>query len=178
MGIIDRIILTIYTFVLAFLSLGVVLLGLSLLPLEWVWTSVHYIYGQWEAALVAAVFLLVSVRLLLAGVRSRGERETIVHHGDMGDIHIALDAVKNLMEKTARHVRGVRGVKVRVSQSGKGLAVFIRAVISPESNVPDVSAQIQERVYAYAKNTVGVELADVKILVENIANDFKKQRVE
>ena len=178
MGIIDRIILSVYTFVLAFLSLGVVLLGLSLLPLEWVWTSVIYIYGQWEAALIAAVFLMVSVRLLLAGLRSRGERETIVHHSDMGDIHISLDAVKNLVEKTARHVRGVRGVKVRVSHTGQGLAVFIRTVISPESNVPDVSAQIQERVYAYAKNTVGVELADVKILVENIANDFKKQRVE
>jgi len=42
-----------------------------------------------------------------------------------------------------------------------------------------VTAEIQQRVTEYVKNTVGVELADMYLLVENISNDFKsKHRVE
>lgn len=179
MGIFDRIILSIYTFLLAFLSLGVIVLSLRLIPLELVGTSLNYIYGQWEAGLVGAVFLLVSVRLLLAGLRSRRGRNTIVHRNEMGDVHISLDAVENLIERAARHVRGVRNVKVDAEHTGSGLKVYLKAVISPESNVPTVTEEIQSRVHEYIKNTVGIELTDMRIYVHNISNDFKaRQRVE
>lgn len=179
MGIIDRIILSIYTILLAFLSLGVILISLQLVSLEQVRTSIHLIYGHWEAGLVAGVFLLVSVRLLLAGLRSRRSGSTIVHHNEMGDIHIALNAVENLVEKAARHVRGVRGVKVKADHTSAGLKLRLKAVISPEGNIPSITAEIQKRVSEYVQNTVGVELADMHIFVENISNDFKsKHRVE
>jgi uncharacterized alkaline shock family protein YloU len=178
MGIIDRVILTIYTFLLALLSLGVVLLALNLISLNFVWTSISFIQGQWEAALIGLVFFLVSIRLLLAGVRSRRGKNTIAHHTEMGDVHITLDAVKNLVEKTSRHIRGVRGIKVLVRQEGQGLKVVIRAVISPESNVPNVGSEIQQRVLEHIKNTVGVESVEIQVFVENISNDFKSKRVE
>ncbi|MPL84347.1 hypothetical protein SDC9_30312 [bioreactor metagenome] len=179
MGIFDRIILSIYTCLLAFLSVGVILLSLRLLSLDLVGTSLRYVYGQWEAGLVGAVFLLVSIRLLLAGVRTQRGKGTIVHHNDFGDVHITLDAVENLVEKTARHIRGVRSTKIKVERNGQQLLVTIKAVVSPESNVPVVSKEIQQRVHEHIKNTVGIELSDVRILVENISNDFKvKQRVE
>lgn len=179
MGIIDRIILSIYTFLLAFLSIVVMLLSWRLIPLEWAGTSLAYVYGQWEASLVGAIFFLVSVRLLLAGLRSRKIKDTIVHHNDMGDVHISLAAVENLIEKVARHMRGVRGIKVKVVLDGPGILVKINAVVSPESHVPTVAGDIQNRVHEYIKNTVGIELADVQVVVENISNDFKtKQRVE
>ena len=179
MGILDRIILSIYTFLLAFLSLGVVLLALNLISLGLVWTSISIIKGQWEAAVIGLLFFFVSIRLLLAGLRSRRNNGTIAHHTSIGDVHITLDAVKNLVEKTARHTRGVRGVKVSVYQEPQGLKVMIRAVVSPESNVPTVGGEIQQRVQDYIKNTVGVELVDIQVLVENISNEFKtKHRVE
>jgi len=179
MGIIDRIILSIYTLFLAFFSMGVILLSLRLISLELIWTGISHISGQWEAGLVGTVFLLISIRLLLAGMRTRLVKDTIVHHNDMGDIHISLDAIKNLVEKTARHTRGVRDVKARIQRDGEGIKVSIKAVVSPEVHVPSVSAELQQRIHEYIKNTVGVELTDVGIFVENISNDFKvKQRVE
>ena len=181
MGIIDRIILLIYTLLLILLSVGVILISLRLIPMELVGTMIDSIYGQWEIALAAGVFLLVSIRLLLASFRSNAPstKEAIVHHTEMGDVEIALDAVKNLVEKTARHTRSVRDVKVYVRNYEEGLKVELRIVVSPECSVPQVSAEIQKRAYEYIKNTVGIELTDIHILVENISNDFKaKQRVE
>ena len=179
MGIFDRIILSIYTFFLAFISLGVILLALQLIPIDFVLNGISRIYGQWEASLVGAVFLLVSVRLLLAGIRSSRGKSMVIHHTDMGDVQVSLSAIENLVEKTARHIHGVRGVKVNVTQGDHGLKVGIKAIVSLESNIPSVTADMQAAVLKYIKNTVGVDLADVKIVVENISNEFKaRQRVE
>jgi uncharacterized alkaline shock family protein YloU len=179
MGIFDRIILTIYTFLLTFLSLGVILISLHLVSLDWAWTTIYFINDHWEVSLIGALFLLISIRLLLAGVRSHRGKNRIIHHNDMGDVFISLDAVENLVEKAARNVRGVRNVKVYASHSSAGLKLYLKTVVSPESNVPSVTADIQDRVNNYIKNTVGVELAEIKIFVNNISNDFKaRQRVE
>jgi len=179
MKIFDRIILSIYTFLLTFLGLGVVLLAWNLLSLSWLWTGLVYIFSQWETGLIGLVFMLISLRLFLASVRFERNQGTIVHHTEQGDIHITLAAVENLVEKTARHTRGVRGVKVKVQKNGNTLKVIVKAVVSPESHVPTVGSEMQKRIDEYIKNTVGVELADIEILVENISNEFKaKQRVE
>jgi uncharacterized alkaline shock family protein YloU len=178
MGILDRIILTIYTFLLTFLSLGVILLSLRLISTDWVRTSIESIAGRWEAGLVGAVFLLVSLRLLLAGLRSRRGGKSITHHTNLGDVHVSLDAVENLVEKTARHIRGVRGVKVSVQHNDAGVAVMLKIVVSPDSNIPAVTDEVQQRISASIKNTVGVEPTDIRVMVNNIANDFKAKRVE
>ena len=106
MGIFDRIILTIYTVLLIVLSAVVILISFSFISLDLVWTSIALIYGQWEAGLLASVFLLVSIRLFWAGLRSRRGKNSIVHRNEMGDVYISLDAVENLVEKSARHIRG------------------------------------------------------------------------
>lgn len=178
MGILDRIILTIYTFLLTFLSLGVILLSLRLISTDWVRTSIDSIAGHWEAGLIGAVFLLVSLRLLLAGLRSRRGGKSITHHTNLGDVHVSLDAVENLVEKTARHTRGVRGVKVSVQHVDAGVSVMLKIVVSPDSNIPTVTDEIQQRVSESIKSTVGVEPADIRVMVDNIANDFKAKRVE
>jgi uncharacterized alkaline shock family protein YloU len=179
MKIFDRCILSIYTFLLTFLGLGVVLLAFNLLSLSWVWTGLTYLLGQWETGLIGIVFMLISLRLFLASIHFRRDGGTIVHHTDQGDIHITLAAVENLVEKTARHTRGVRAVKVKVEHNGDALKVIVKAVVSPESHVPTVGSEMQKRIDEYIKNTVGVELTDIEILVENISNEFKaKQRVE
>jgi uncharacterized alkaline shock family protein YloU len=178
MGIFGRIILSVYTLLLIFLSVGVIMMGFRLIPLELVGTSITYIYGQWEAGVVGIAFLFASIPLLWAGLRRKG-RKNIIHHNDMGDVYVSLDAVENLVEKAARHVRGVRNIKVSAEHTSLGLKLYMKTIISPESFVPDVTAQVQERVNEYIKNTVGVELAEMRIFVENISNDFKaRQRVE
>ncbi|MBP2653004.1 MAG: hypothetical protein H6Q73_573 [Firmicutes bacterium] len=181
MGIFDRIILTIYTIMLALLSLGVIVISLPLrlIPLELIGTSILSVYGHWEASLAGAVFFLVSIRLLLAGIRSRrNENNTIVHHNELGDVHISITAVENLVEKVARHVRGVRDVKVSAKHTTNGLRVNLKATVSPDTHIPTITAEMQQKIFDNIKNTIGVELADMRVIVENISNDFKaKHRV-
>ena len=45
MGIIDRIILSVYTLLLAVASLGLILLSMRLVSLDFIWTTISYING-------------------------------------------------------------------------------------------------------------------------------------
>ena len=179
MGIFDRIILSLYTLLLSLLSIVVILLSVRVISLDYVLMGFSYVYDQWTATLAGAVFLLVSIRLLLAGLRSRRTKDTIVHNNELGDVHITVHAVENLVEKVTRHIRGIRDVKVKVFFRGAGMFIKIRAVTSLETNIPSTTSEIQQRVHEYVKNTVGVEIAGVEVFVENISNDVKpRQRVE
>ena len=179
MGIIDRIILSIYTILLTVLSLIVILLSLKILTLDYWQTGMSYIYGHWEAALIGGVFFLVSIRLLRAGVRSRRGPHKIVHQTEMGTVEISIAAVEDLIAKTARHTRGVRNAKVHVWQLGEEVKVDMKIVVGPEYNIPTVAGEIQKRTQEYLKNTIGVSLTEVHILVNDISNEFKsKTRVD
>lgn len=179
MGILDRVMMSLYTFSLIFLSVAVFLLSLNVLTVDQVVAVLNTFSGNWHVTALALLFLLVSVRLLLAGVRSNQTRGALVHHTDRGDVKISLFAVENLIEKVARYTHGVREVKVKVEKAEQNLRVIIRAVISPESHVPTVGKEIQQRVYDHIQHTVGVELREIRVQVEQISNDFKpKHRVE
>lgn len=179
MSIIDRIILSIYTILLTVLSFIAIMLSLKILPQEYWQQGLSYIYGQWEAALIGGVFFLVSLRLLLAGLRSRRGPGKIVHQTEMGVVEISIGAVEELIAKTARHTRGVRNAKVHIRQLGDEVKVDMRIVVGPEYNIPTVATEIQQRTQEYLKNTVGVTMSEVRIFVNDISNEFKsKSRVD
>ena len=179
MGIIDRIILSIYTILLTVLSLIAILLSAKILPQEYWQQGLSLIYGRWEAALIGGVFFLVSIRLLLAGLRSRRGPSKIVHQTEMGVVEISIGAVEDLIAKTARHTRGVRNAKVHIKQLAEEVKLDLRIEVGPEYNIPKVAAEIQQRTQEYLKNTVGVSMSEVRILVNDISNEFKsKTRVD
>jgi uncharacterized alkaline shock family protein YloU len=179
MSIIDRIILSIYTILLMLLSLISILLSVKILPQDYWQQGLTLIYGRWEAALIGGVFFLVSIRLLMAGVRSRRGPHKIVHQTEMGVVEISIGAVEDLIAKTARHTRGVRNAKVHIRQLGEEVKVDMRIVVGPEYNIPKVAGEIQQRTQEYLKNTVGVTMTEVRIMVNDISNEFKsKTRVD
>ncbi len=179
MSIIDRIILSIYTILLMVLSLISIMLSVKILPQDYWQQGLSLIYGRWEAAAIGGVFFLVSIRLLLAGVRSRRGPSKIVHQTEMGVVEISIGAVEDLIAKTARHTRGVRNAKVHIRQLGDEVKVDMKIVVGPEYNIPKVAGEIQQRTQEYLKNTVGVAMTEVRILVNDISNEFKsKTRVD
>lgn len=182
MGIFDRIILTIYTLVLTLLSLGIAAIALKLVAPDLLWTSMQTnIYGRWEAALVGFVFFFVSIRLLITGIMPERKRQTIVQETELGQVQISLTAVENLVQKVTRQIKGVQSVKTDVVNTKQGICINLKAVISPEGSIPNISDEIQNRVKNYVHDVVGTEVADIRIFVEDIANEVNgkpRSRVE
>ena len=72
MGIADRIILTLYTFLMAVVSVLVVLCSLGVFSRESMIFIVDHIPGSWVYAGCGVIMLLVSLRLLITGLGLTG----------------------------------------------------------------------------------------------------------
>jgi uncharacterized alkaline shock family protein YloU len=72
----------------------------------------------------------------------------------------------------------VRDVRATVYPRDGTIGARIRAVVSPEANVPETARQIQQAVSDYTRNVVGVEVSEVRVFVQNITNEARRSRVE
>lgn len=191
MGILDRILLMLYTILIAVSSVGVLGVCLQLIPTDLVWTSFLDLYGRWETGAVGFVLLMVSLKLLIASVSSNKKKtevrkEAVIIHGQLGDVQVSVGAVKNLVDKTARSVKGVRDVKIEVlieapksgSTEDGAVKVNLRIVIGQESHVVEVSDEVRELVKNSLMNTVGLTAVSIDVTVDDISNaSVQKQRV-
>jgi uncharacterized alkaline shock family protein YloU len=179
-GIYDRILLALFTLTMAFISALFVIMAATgwLLPLYRVqdWLSIDN--GRWIIGILAGLSLVVSLRFLYFGSRKDRPEQAILHETDMGEVRISLSAVENLVTKVAKSLKGVRDVRAGVYQTQGGIGVRIRGVVSPEVNVPDTARLIQQAVTDYTKNVVGVEVTEVKVVVQNITNESRRSRVD
>lgn len=181
MGILDSVILTIYTLAMMVLSLLMVLGAVVpdwIKPAEWLTTAMSTTRGLVSVGLIGFIFFASSVRLITLAFRRQGGGQPVVHETAMGEVRISLEAVENLIRKVARSTKGVREVKAVVRHDKEDLSVSLRCTISPEVSIPEVSEEIQNNVRQYVKRVVGVDLAEVQLEVENIANDSRRGRLD
>jgi uncharacterized alkaline shock family protein YloU len=181
MSILDRIVLSIFTFSLAIIS-GLMVV-LSVVPkgfavAEWITRTLESGSGRLTLGLVGMIFFAVSVRLILLALTGQGDGRPVVHETAHGEVRISLDAVENLVKKVARGIKGVREIKAEITHTPDGLRARLRGTISPEVSIPEVSEEIQAAVRQYVKRVVGVEMADVAIHVENIAAEGTRRRLD
>ena len=180
MGIFDRVILTLFALTVAAISFLVLVMAVvgSVAPLERLLEVFHSTNGRWLLGILSGLSLAVSLRFLFFGFRRDRPWQTLIHQTDMGEVRVSLGAVESLVTKVARGLKGVRDVRTSVYTSPGGLGVRLRAVVSPEANVPETARNIQQSVADYTKNVVGIEVTEVKVLVNNITNEARRSRVE
>ena len=179
MGILDRILLLLCIVTFALLMLSTVLAAFTIVPLEWLDDALALLYGHWEAAAVAAIFFLASVRLLFTGMTSGEPRDTMLCQTENGQVRVAISAVRSLVERTARQIKGVKQTKIRLENSRQGMNIYLRIVVLPDLIVPELTAELQQRVRSTLQETLLAEVHDIQVLVEEIAAEGKvRARVE
>lgn len=168
-SIFDRIMLSLYTLAVAAITLMV--FGAYLVfPPGWNAAELGAFLTRWEAIPVAAFFFIFSVRFLLSGIRKeRPSRATITHHSDLGDVRIAVSAVKNLAQKAAQSVRGVGSAKVKVELGESGLTIHADVSTTPDSSIPAITALLQDTLKRHVEASTGVTVVAVKVLVVEMA---------
>jgi len=129
--------------------------------------------GKWlESALLAAILLLAGLHVLFYCTQQEDDGG-IRQETEMGHVQISLRAIETLVQRTAKTVRGIRDVDVRVHPSPEGVAVFLSVVALPEVPIPEISEEIGHKVRAQVRETMGILVGDVAIEIRNIAGEAK-----
>lgn len=178
MGWFDRTLLAVFSLSIMALSLVVALMAATARtsPLDWLSVALVHPNIRIYIGLTALVFLLVSLKFLINSIAKKGEPgQAVIHDSALGQVRVTVPALENLVHKVTSQIRGVREVKPRVNCRPEGVDIFVRASVSSDISIPQVSEEIQTRVKEYVTEVAGVSVTNIRILVDNIASDIKSR---
>ncbi|MGB9802645.1 alkaline shock response membrane anchor protein AmaP [Desulfofundulus sp.] len=176
MGPFDRGLLVIYTLVITLTLCWAMAAVTGLIVPSRVWEGLNMVIAQREAAIaILVLFILTGVRLLWVGVRPR-RRQAVIHEAALGEVRIALAAIQDLVEKVALGQNGVREASARVYPGKEGIRIGVRVAVTPDINIPEAAAMMQDQVKKRVFEVTGVTVQDVAIMVKSIS--ARKPRVE
>lgn len=120
------------------------------------------------AGIIAAVVILIGLRLLLGGLQRPSPAQSLIQTTSLGDIRITLGALEGMVTRAAHQVRGLKEVRPVLRCLPQGVAIFLQASVGPEINITQVSAELQEKVRSYIEELVGVQVVEIRVLVDDV----------
>ncbi len=168
MGIPDRIILTLYTILMAVVSVFMILCSLDVFPEEAISNFMAGVPGNWIYAVGGVITLLVSVRLLIAGIGVSGENSLKLSDGPNGKVQVGKSALEGYIASLAQEVYGIHNVKVIVKLEEAAINVRINASIEPGINIPETTSEVKTNVKDTIKKVTGVDVKEIELFYKQI----------
>jgi uncharacterized alkaline shock family protein YloU len=118
----------------------------------------------WESLLLAVVILLIGILPFLRPTKKLNER-SFRTSSKFGEIRVTMDALSDIIMRSANEVAGVRMVQPSVREREDGLEVIVHCQLNPEVVIPEISDQLQSKVREDVERYTGIKVAEVKVLV-------------
>ncbi len=177
MGIPDRIILALYTLLMAVFSVTLTMVTLGMIPTDFFRRVITALPGNWEFAAGGAVLFIISVRLLLAGIGALGDNNTLtLSDAESGKTIVSKRALEDYIADIAQEVYGIYGVKVKVLMEDKtSINAQIHASLEPGVNVFEVTEEVKDNIRETVKKVVGLEVRNVELFFKKIKSNNKEK---
>ncbi len=168
MGIADRIILTLYTILMAIASVLTILCSLGVFSQSGMVVFINHIPGNWIYAVGGVIMLLVSLRLLITGLGLTGMSSLKLSETNKGKVLVGKSALEDYIAVLSQEIYGIHHVKVIVKLEDDGINVRINSSIEPGINIPETSDEIKTNVRDSIKKVTGIEVKDIELFFKQI----------
>lgn len=177
MGVLDRLLLFIYSFLLTVLSLLGVITGVTVglavaVGKEEILQFVSTMYGNvwFGSGLISfsVLFFFLSLRFLWVSVkRNNMTSKGIDQENDLGSIHISLTTIEEIVISSAKRVKGVHDLTARVyfDVERSMLSIGLKMVIDGKIPIQSLSKELQEVVKNQVEKIAGVEVDQVSVYI-------------
>jgi len=168
MSIPDRIILTLYTILMAVVAVFLVLFTLQIIAPTTVYAFFATVPGRWEYAVGGVVLLLVSLRLLVTGLGGTGVSTLLLGDDKEGKIHVSKNAVEDYVSAVAEDIYGVHNAKASAKMMDNALALRINSSVEPGANIPDTTDEMKQVIRKSIMATLGLEVKEIEVFFKHI----------
>ncbi len=160
--------------VLLLVTLGV-LSGMAIIQYQYPWLVGDLGYtGLGFLAVISGVLLIAFLSPRRARTRESG---SIASFTEMGEVRVSYKAIENMVLTASRQVKGIREVNTRINSTEQGLVILMRIKTVPDIPIPGLVSELQVKVKDYVQEISGTSVAEVKVLVEDIAQEKLQKNV-
>ena len=134
----------------------------------------------WQRAIIIAVALLLCL-LGLHGLwmlfRRRADKGFIMQRTDLGDMSIAMSALKSMVKKCVDQHQEVSVKKIHIHRLRNGIIVDLKLLLANGINIPLTVNVLQKQIKQYITSCSGVDVHEVRVQVDtsNMAIEEKKE---
>ncbi len=185
MKFIEKVTLIIYSNIILILSVIACLLIFGWLDIEIVQVLVRdlLLFGTSSKIIlgVSIVFILLSLRCIFFDPTSKQEqkdKQGILLANDNGKLMISKDTIEDLVEAVTKQYKMAKDVTSRVElDKENNVNIFVNLVVSSDTVIKDLSADLQEKIKNKVKETTDLEVKEVNIIVKKAVQEKQPKSV-
>ncbi len=162
--------------------IALVLIGAALLLVGIAWSIIpqsaaeEYVYAfynvginTWLLTGAACIVLLFAIALFFItfGTDRKSNRYIDIGSAETGVIKIADATFKEMVNKNAKAVEGVKDSKCAIKCTDQKVGVVIKAELEDDVVIPEVCMEIQNQVKTNIEAMSGITLTQINVLVDN-----------
>lgn len=129
--------------------------------------------GSLEYIVIFATVVVIGLVYFSFNLKGKAEPNSILIPSELGEVRISLDSIDSLVHQAVKSVKGIKDLKTRIVLREGGLFIYVKAILYGDRNIPELSQQMQGVIGEHVFNISGVNVSEVKVLVENVATDIK-----
>ena len=174
MKIIDRLVLAIFSLLLAIYSLFIILIPFNINGIFSI-ENIMYLITSMEAnyyyTVVGVILLVVSISFLFSGIiknKEYDEKSFLVMRNEYGEIIIYSHTIVGLVQNVVDKFSGINNIKTYVRLSEGQVEVEMNGEVMPEINIPEVTKDLQALVKTHIENATGAQVKEIKVKINNV----------
>jgi uncharacterized alkaline shock family protein YloU len=177
MPLVWRMALIIYNLIILLIAAGTICIAVGVSePLSYINAVFATQENRMAAGGVAVIVLIVTMIIMgMLFKRKRPVDSVIVESNLSGQVSITVPAINAIIMKAVKKIDGIRDIRPVVTNSQNGLLIYLHMMINPERNVPEMSQAIQSIVKEYIEKIAGLQVSEIKILVDEFNAGAGKQ---
>ena len=182
MPVLWRVVLFIYNLLLLIVAGSVVMSAFGMgQPLAYINAAFATSQNRMMAGVVGIILVVLAIILLGWGLKFKRSAQslvivlmagTVIDSNLSGEISITVPAIKTIIMRAVKKVEGIKEIRPVVSNRPDGLQIYLHLMVNPDYSMEEMGQSIQKVVKEYVEKIGGVQVAAVKILVD----DFKAER--
>lgn len=128
------------------------------------------------------IVLITSIVLGLAALKTTvfhsvfksKDKAPILVSTERGNVEIAQETITNTVKSVAMKIPNIKEVNARMVKKKNGIEIFANIFVLANSNIKDLTDELQSNVIEVVKETTGVKVLDVNVKVKNIYEKGQK----
>ncbi|MEZ0535751.1 alkaline shock response membrane anchor protein AmaP [Caldicellulosiruptoraceae bacterium PP1] len=168
MKLVERIILSLYTILVLVFSLVLFLLPFNLIDFSIIDNIITRYINNPVYSIIPLAFLALSIYILTIGIKKRKIRLGIIHVNDKGQLIISPKTFESSAYYVLKKYSSVKDAIVETSFNEEGIEFTIDASIMNETNIPELTNDIQNNLKNYIENITGVKVTMVNLHIKDV----------
>lgn len=180
MKIFDRLILIIYSIIIAATALVFIVLPFNfpeILSIDLVLNFINNLRGNYIYSLFAAVILIFSIIYLISLFKLNKRKSSgsyLALRNEYGEIVIYKETIIGLVDSIATKFSGINNIKTNVHFSEGQVHLFLKGQASNEVNIPEISKELQIKVKEHIENTTGSQVDQIKVEIVSVTTPMNR----